>query len=76
MKSISITGRAIYNGTEGGFWGIESNGKKYEPINMPEQLKTHGARVKIKAQTLEGASSMNMWGTIIRITSFETLGII
>ncbi len=77
MKPLHIIGTARYIGLEGGFWGIEGdNGRKYTPINMPEQLKTNGAKVQIHAHLLEGAVSMSMWGDTIRIVSFETLSVV
>jgi hypothetical protein len=76
MKNrIQISGKAIYHNFEGGFWGIESDSvKKYTPINMPEQLKLDGARVKVTAVVLQDAYTLTMWGDAIRIVGFETLG--
>ena len=77
MNSISIIGKSRFIGLEGGFWAIEGDdGRKYTPINMPEQLKCEGATVKIRGQILKGAVSLSMWGEAIRIISFETLSII
>ena len=74
---MNIKGRSRYINLEGGFWGIESdNGKKYTPINMPEQLKTDGAKVEVEAVVLKDAMSMTMWGEVIRITSFSTLSVV
>ena len=69
-----IIGTARYFDFEGGFWGIESqDGAKYTPVNMPEQLKLDGAKVKIHAEILQDAFSLSMWGESIRIIGFETL---
>lgn len=69
-----IKGKAVYLEIEGGFWGIESDsGKKYTPINMPDQLKSRGANVKVTAEILKDAVSLSMWGETIRIIGFETL---
>ena len=77
MNQIEIIGKSRYITLEGGFWAIESNdGEKYTPINMPEQLKTEGATVRVKAQILRGAVSISMYGEAIRIISFETLAVI
>ena len=77
MKDIQIVGKSRYIGLEGGFWAIESDdGQKYTPINMPEQLKTDGATVKVHAQILHGAVSISMYGEAIRIISFETLAVV
>ena len=77
MKLIEIVGKSRFIGLEGGFWAIESDkGDKYTPINMPEQLKTEGATVRVRAKILKGAMSISMYGEAIRIVSFETLAVI
>ncbi len=77
MNHIDITGKSRYVDLEGGFWAIESNdGQKYTPINMPEQLKTNGATVRVRAKVLRGAMSISMYGEAIRIISFETLAVV
>lgn len=77
MDHIEIIGKARYIGLEGGFWAIESDaGEKYTPINMPEQLKSEGATVRVKAKVLKGAISISMYGEAIRIISFETLAVV
>jgi hypothetical protein len=77
MNHIEITGKSRYIGLEGGFWAIETDkGDKYTPINMPEQLKTEGATVRVRAKILKGAVSISMYGEAIRIISFETLAVV
>lgn len=72
---ISIRGKAIYVSLEMGFWGIQTpSGKKYLPINMPEQLKENGSIVACKAIVVDDVVSMQMWGTPVKIVSFETIG--
>lgn len=69
---IHIKGKAKYVNLEMGFWGIEAmNGKKYMPINMPEQLKTNGATVECKAVVVE-MDTFTQWGEVVKIISFET----
>lgn len=72
---ISIRGKAVYVALEMGFWGIQTpGGKKYLPINMPEQLKENGSDVACKAIVVDDIVSMQMWGTPVKIVSFETIG--
>jgi len=72
---ISIRGKAVYIALEMGFWGIQTpSGKKYLPINMPEQLKESGAEVACRAVEIEDVVSSQMWGTPVNIISFETIG--
>lgn len=70
---MKIRGRAVYKDLGLGFWGIEdSNGNQWLPVNMPEQLKTDGARVTCSIIKIEG-ESMFMWGEPVKIISFNTI---
>jgi len=72
---MTITGKVVYQNIGMGCWGIvANNGKEYRPVNMPEQLKTEGAKVTVSARTVMESVSMFMWGTPVKITSFETIG--
>ncbi|MEM9824483.1 MAG: hypothetical protein AAF985_25580 [Bacteroidota bacterium] len=69
-----IVGKIVYQNLGMGFWGIlGDDGQEWLPINMPEQLKTPGARVEVTARKIEDYVSMHMWGQAIRITAFQTL---
>lgn len=55
-----------------GFWGlIDQQGNKYEPINIPEQLKKNGKKSTVWFERIPEAQSMNMYGDIIRIEGFS-----
>lgn len=72
---MTITGKVVYQNIGMGCWGIvANNGKEYRPVNMPEQLKTEGAKVTVSARSVTETVSMFMWGTPVKITSFETIG--
>jgi len=72
---MKITGKVVYQNIGMGCWGIVAdNGKEYRPVNMPEQLKTKGAKVTVRASSVKEEVSMFMWGTPVKITSFETIG--
>jgi hypothetical protein len=72
-KQFKISGKASFQNIEMGFWGIvSSNGKKYRPINMPEQLKIDGAEVHCVAREVEYDIDIFMWGSPVEIVSFET----
>lgn len=74
MKKINIAGKIHYHEIEGGFWGILSDdGKKYMPVNTPNQLKTEGAIIRVRARILRDYISNYMWGDTIEIISFETI---
>jgi len=70
---MKIKGTVKFQKLEGGFWSIiGDDGTKYAPVEMPEQLKTEGAKVSVVAANYEGMT-INMWGTAITIHSFHTL---
>lgn len=70
---MRITGKVVYLSFEGGAYGIiDQHGKKYLPINMPNQLKRDGAEVKCSIQPAD-VESMVMWGEPVYIYTFETI---
>jgi hypothetical protein len=70
---MKIKGKVVYLSFEGGAYGIEdSNGRKFLPVNMPEQLKKDGAQVVCNISPTD-AETMMMWGEPVIINSFETL---
>ena len=74
MKRIKIRGKVIYQNLGTGFWGIvDDNGTEYRPMNMPEQLKTIGAKVSCTAREIDEEVSIFMWGMAVKIISFETI---
>ena len=74
MEKVNINGHITYVNLEGGFWGILSDDRaKYVPVNLPNQLKKEGARLKIRAKLLRDVISSHMWGDPIEILSFETI---
>ena len=74
MKRIKIRGTVTYQNLGTGFWGIVGdNGSDYRPLNMPEQLKTIGAKVSCTAREIDEEMSIFMWGVPVKIISFETI---
>ena len=70
---MKVTGKVVYLSFEGGAYGIvDSNGRKFLPLNMPEQLKKDGANVTCIVKPSD-AETMIMWGEPVTIESFETL---
>lgn len=67
---IETTGTIVYVSLEGGFYGIVSdNGQKYDPMNLPVDLKKTGLRIAITGCTRQDVSSFRMWGESIEILS-------
>lgn len=70
---MQIIGQVQYVALEGGFYGIISeDGQQYFPVNMPQQYKAHGTRVRCTLVVLKDAATLAMWGIPVRITSFHT----
>ena len=70
---MKIIGKVVFLSLEGGAYGIiDSTGRKFFPLNMPEQLKKDGANVICTIRPSD-AETMIMWGEPVIIESFETL---
>lgn len=68
-----ITGTVSYQHLGTGFWGItDTQGNKWRPVNMPDQLKIEGAKVRCTVRPLEDDTSIYMWGTAVKIIAFHT----
>jgi hypothetical protein len=69
-----ITGTVMYIPIEGGFYGlVADDGKKYDPINLPEEYKQNGLRVKFQVERKKSMASIHMWGIIAEIVKIEKL---
>lgn len=72
--TISITGTVTWKPLETGFYAIDADdGKKYEPINLPDEFAIDGLKVRVTARKLDDMVSVNMYGRIIEIILIEKL---
>ena len=70
---MKISGKVVHLSFEGGAYGIiDSSGRKFLPVNMPNQLKKDGANVVCHVRPADVETVM-MWGEPVYIESFETL---
>jgi hypothetical protein len=70
---IHQNGTVTYLYFEGGFFGIVGDdGKHYDPINMPQEFKVNGLRVRFTANFTDYIS-YHMWGCIVKLVSIERL---
>jgi len=68
--SLEIVGTVVHKDIEGGFYAIDGdNGRRYDPINLPESFKKDGLRVKVTARRRDDAMSLHMYGAIIEIVN-------
>ena len=69
----TITATIVYQEIEGGFWGlIDQDGNHWLPINMPEQLKYAGKKIKLVIREVDMMTT-SMWGKPVKVVSFSTL---
>jgi len=72
--SVKLTGTVVYLTIEGSFYGIRGDdGKNYDPVNLPEEFRSDGLRVRFEARELKGQGSVHMWGVLIEIISIQKL---
>jgi hypothetical protein len=71
--TIRVTGTVSYHNLGTGFWGItDTKGNDWLPVNMPEQLKVEGAKVRCTMRRLDDYASTAMWGVPVKVISFQT----
>ena len=70
--TFEIQGIIVHKDLEGGFYAIEGDdGRVYDPIDLPEQFKKDGLKVKIKAKLRNDVGSIHMVGDIIEIVDID-----
>jgi hypothetical protein len=70
---MKMKGTVVHLDFENEAFGLlDESGKKYLPINMPEQLKRNGAKVTVRFRMADVVTAV-MWGQPIYIYSFETI---
>jgi hypothetical protein len=73
-KVQEITGTVRYIDLEGGFYGIETEeGTRLDPVNLPDDFKKDGLRIKARVEKLADRVSIRMWGALVRILEVERL---
>ncbi|MHC4118423.1 MAG: hypothetical protein ACYSWO_13060 [Planctomycetota bacterium] len=66
--TFEIKGTVVYKSMEGGFYAIDGDdGRKYDPIGLPESFRRDGLKVKVTARPRMDAVSIHMYGTIIEV---------
>ncbi|MCH8217790.1 MAG: hypothetical protein IH892_13580 [Planctomycetes bacterium] len=66
--TFTLTGTIVWKALEGGFFAIHSDdGKKYDPINLPDAMKQDGLRISVTVRPKKGAASFHMYGAIVEL---------
>ncbi len=72
--SLENTGIIKYINLEGGFYGIVSdNGQKLDPVNLKDEFKKDGLRVKFVYSLKKNEANIHQWGKIIEIISLRKI---
>jgi len=72
VDEFEILGTVTFKDLEGGFYAIESfDGKKYDPMNLPESFRKDGLRVRVTARPQRDVMSFRMYGEIIEVMRIE-----
>lgn len=73
-STLQLTGEICYVPTEDGLYGIAGdNGVKYQPLNLPRELRKDGLPVKFSAEIRDDIFSPITWGTTIKIKSIAKI---
>ena len=71
-EKLEFTGVLVWKEFEGGFFTIDAdNGKKYDPVDLPEDFKEDGLRVHVVARPRPEMAGIHMYGTLIEIIKIE-----
>lgn len=69
-----IEGTVTYMDYEGGFYGITTDdGGKYFPLNLGEEFREDGLRVRFTMRERNDVMTTTMWGRAVEITAMERL---
>ena len=72
--SLEDTGTVKYVNLEGGFYGIVSdNGQKLDPVNLKDEFKKDGLRVKFVYSLKKAGANIHQWGKIVEILSIRKI---
>lgn len=73
-EKIVLKGTVKFINLEGGFYGIiGDDGKNYLPINLSQEFKIDGTRVKFEGKIRKDILTIYMWGEPIEITKIEVI---
>jgi hypothetical protein len=71
---LRFDGTVAYTDLEGGAWTLEAyDGTTYEPINLAEEHRERGLRVRVWADRRDDMASILMVGPLIEIRRLDRL---
>jgi len=70
----TLTGEVRYSNLEGGFYElVADDGERYDPVNLPDEYKKDGLRVKFQIRAKRDIVGIHMAGKIVEIVKIEKL---
>lgn len=66
-ESLSTEGTVRHLEIEGGCWAIETSGERYEPLNLPTDLREDGLRIRFEAEVLPDVATFCQVGPAIEV---------
>ena len=70
----TMTGTVRFINLEGGFFGIIADDERqFDPVNLPEDYRQDGLRIKFTGQPDPNAASIHMWGILIRLDTINKI---
>jgi hypothetical protein len=74
-KTFAIVGTVKFSQVEGGCWFVlATDDTRYEPLNMPEELREDGLDVKLIVRPRDDAVSICMVGRLVEIVRVVETG--
>ena len=72
QDAIIFVAEVRWISVEGGFFGlVAEDGRKFFPLNLPQEFKKEGLKIKVKGNIKKGIATVQMWGAPIEIREIE-----
>ncbi|MBN1123986.1 MAG: PQQ-binding-like beta-propeller repeat protein [Sedimentisphaerales bacterium] len=73
-RVYEVIGTVRYQQLEGGFFGIVTeDGRRFNPVNLPEQYRINGFKARFRLQDAKDQISIHMWGKLVEVLTVEPI---
>lgn len=73
-EKVNLIGEVRFINLEGGFYGIiGSDGKNYYPVNLSNEFKIDGIKVKFEGRIRKDLITTTMWGETLEIIKINKI---